>query len=101
MKLFNTVLTLTLLIKFLQAERNRSYEEYLANKATQQPLEAPKMNSPTKYETVRINTSNTPARPYMIRINPSTGIITSTTATSKYTPEQLNDMYKINPYTNL
>ena len=106
MKLFNTVLTLTLLIKFLQAERNRSYEDYQAKRATQQPLEAPKMNSPTKYKTVRINTSNAPYTDndnlnIIHSLNPKTGIITSTTATSKYTPEQLNDMYKINPYTNL
>ena len=152
MKLFNTVLTLTLLFKFLQSERNRSYEEYLSRKRTQKPLEAPKepdpskcicegINQPTdktnaflycskhnrtylnnqyvnedmpvyrkppltleqikdKYRTARIDTFNSslPIRHYY---NHNTGIITSTTATSKYTPEQLQAFYKINPYTNL
>lgn len=82
-------------------ERNRSYEEYLSRKRTQKPLEAPKMNSPTKYQTLRIDTSNAPSRPYMIHVNPSTGIITSTTATSKYTKEELQDFYKNNIFTNL
>ena len=77
-------------------------EEQNNLEATQKPLEAPKMNSPTKYESVRIDTSSKPpARPYMIHVNHNTGIITSTTATSKYTPEQLQAFYKINPYTNL
>ena len=76
-------------------------EEQNNLEATQKPLEAPKMNSPTKYTRGRYKPSEPPARPYMIHVNPSTGIITSTTATSKYTPEQLQAFYKINPYTNL
>lgn len=91
MKFFNTVLTLTLLIKFLQSERTKSYEDYQAKRATQQPLEQPSMNSPSKYGTLRIDTSNAPYRT----------TITTTTATSKYSPEQLRAFYKINPYTNL
>ena len=53
-----------------------------------------------KYRTARIDTFNSslPIRHYY---NHNTGIITSTTATSKYTPEQLQAFYKINPYTNL
>lgn len=95
MKLLNTVLTLTLVFKYLQYERTKSYEDYLAKRATQQPLEQPRMKNPSKYGTLRIDTSSTPNRPYM------KGIITNTTATSKYTPEELQAFYKINPYTNL
>ena len=53
-----------------------------------------------KYRTARIDTFNSslPIRHYY---NHNTGIITSTTATSIYTPEQLQAFYKINPYTNL
>ena len=76
-------------------------EEQNNLEATQKPLEAPKMNSPTKYTRGRYKPSEPPARPYMIHVNHNTGIITSTTATSKYTPEQLQAFYKINPYTNL
>lgn len=82
--------------KKITEEQNRLEE------ATQKPIEQPLTPSPTKYETLRIDTnSKPPARPYMIHINPSTGIITSTTATSKYSKEELQAMYKINPYTNL
>ena len=70
-------------------------EEQNNLEATQKPLEAPKMNSPTKYTRGRYKPSEPPARPYI------RGIITSTTATSKYSPEELQSFYKINPYTNL
>ena len=66
----------------------------------EQPLEAPEQPRPSKYATARIDTSSEPIRPYMTTYNPSTGIITSTTATSKYTKEQLQAFYKDNPYTN-
>lgn len=83
-------------------DRKITEEQNRLEEATQKPIEQPLTPSPTKYETVRIDTSSKPpARPYRIAYNPKTGIITSTTATSKYSPEQLNDMYKINPFTNL
>ncbi len=99
--LIAVALVLEKIDKKITEERNRSYEEYLSRKRTQKPLEAPKMNSPTKYTRGRYKPSEPPARPYMIHVNHNTGIITSTTATSKYTPEQLQAFYKINPYTNL
>lgn len=106
MKFFNTVLTLTLLFKFLQDERTKSYEDYLAKRATQQPLEAPSMNSPTKYTRERYKPSIDDPKPvyangrFKLTVNDN-GIITSTTANSKYSPEELRAFYKINPYTNL
>lgn len=101
MKLFNTVLTLILLFKFLQSERNRSYEEYLSRKRTQQPLTEPLSPRPTKYATARLNTSNEPIRPLQgYSHTPIRPFIISTTPSSKYTPEQLQAFYKINPYTN-
>lgn len=107
MNIYTTVLIAVALVlekidKKITEERNRSYEEYLSRKRTQKPLREPLSPSPSKYQTVRIDTSSEPpARPYMIHVNHNTGIITSTTATSKYTPEQLQSFYKINPYTNL
>lgn len=101
MKILNTLLTLTLVFKFLQHERNKSYEEYLTKRATQKPLEHPNSSSSSirTYNTIKPLTNN-PRSPYSLSINPNTGIITSTTTTSKYTPEQLQSFYKINPYTN-
>lgn len=125
-------------------------EEQNNLEATQKPLEAPKMNSPTKYTRERLKPSIDDPRPVYANgifkltvddngiitsisngsskedmqvyryppltaeqvrqkleaqsnkyYNPNTGIITSTTANSKYSPEQLQSFYKINPYTNL
>ena len=117
MKLFNTVLTLTLLFKFLQAERNRSYNEYQAKRATQQPLTEPLSPNPSKYTRERYKPDTEYPRPvyangrFKLTVDDN-GIITSmssrpskyitaTTKQSKYTPEQLQSFYKINPYTNL
>lgn len=80
------VLLIEILDKKITDKRIKSYNEYIERKRTQKPLEQPKMNSPSKY--------------HRQSINANTGIITSTTATSKYTTEQLQDMYKENPYTN-
>lgn len=66
----------------------------------EQPLEAPKQPRPSKYSCSSIKPPQQPIRPYTTTYNPSTGIITSTTATSKYTKEQLQAFYKDNPYTN-
>lgn len=105
MKFLNTVLTLTLLIKILQSERTKSYEDYQAKRATQQPLEQPSMNSPTKYTRERLKPSIDYPRPvyangrFKLTVDDN-GIITSTTANSKYSLEQLRAFYKINPYTN-
>lgn len=68
---------------------------------TQKPIEQPLTPNLSKYTRSRYKPNQQPIRPYMIHVNPNTGIITSTTATSKYTPEQLQAFYKINPYTNL
>ena len=62
----------------------------------EQPLEAPKQSRPSKYATVRIDTSSEPIRPYITTYNPSTGIITTTT--SKDTKEQLQAIFIENPY---
>ena len=93
--LIAVALVLEKIDKKITEERNRSYEEYLSRKRTQKPLREPLSPSPSKYTRERYKPSESPARPYM------KGIITSTTATSKYTPEQLQSFYKINPYTNL
>lgn len=65
-------------------------------KPTRQPLTP----NPSKCTYKSKEDLQQPIRPYIVSINPSTGIITSTTANSKYTKEQLQDFYKINPYTN-
>ena len=101
MRIYKTVLALTLLFKFLHSERNRSYEEYLSRKRTQQPFTEPLSPNPSKYATVRLNTSNEPIRPLQgYSHTPIRPFITSATKQSKYTPEQLQAMYKINAYTN-
>ncbi len=103
--------------KKITEEHNRSYEEYLSRKRTQKPLEAPKMNSPSKYTRERYKPSIEDPKPvyangvFKLTVDDN-GIITSmssrpskyitsTTKQSKYTKEQLEGFYKINPYTNL
>ena len=115
--LIAVALVLEKIDKKITEERNRSYEEYLSRKRTQKPLEAPKMNSPTKYTRGRYKPSIDDPKPvyangiFKLTIDDN-GIITSmssrpskyitaTTKQSKYTPEQLQSFYKINPYTNL
>ena len=81
---------LALVLKFLQDERTKSYEDYQAKRATQQPLEQPRMYNPSKYTSDRYKPSQLPPRPFI-----------TTTTTSRYSLEELRAMYKINPYTNL
>ena len=108
MKLFNTVLTLTLLLKIIQAERINNYEDYLRRKRIYKPFTEPEPSKPSICTCNSLKhlqgTYKTPIRPYMSIIN--TGmikdgtIITTTVPASKYSPEQLQAMYKTNPYTN-
>ena len=101
----------------LEAVDKRITAEQNNLEATQKPLEAPKMNSPTKYTRGRYKPSIDDPKPvyangiFKLTVDDN-GIITSmssrpskyitaTTKQSKYTPEQLQSFYKINPYTNL
>ena len=81
--------------KITEEQNNLEATQKPLSKRISEAVEAPKMNSPTKYTRGRYKPSEPPARPYI------RGIITSTTATSKYSPEELRAFYKINPYTNL
>ena len=111
-----TVLTVLIAVALVLEKIDKKITEEQNNlEATQKPLEAPKMNSPTKYTRERTK----PLDPNPVYANgifkltvDDNGIITSmssrpskyitaTTKQSKYTPEQLQAFYKINPYTNL
>ena len=83
-------LALEVLDKKATEARTKSYEDYLAKRATQKPLEQPRMYNPSKYTSDRYKPSQLPPRPFI-----------TTTTTSKYSLEELRAMYKINPYTNL
>lgn len=93
MRLPTPIIAIVLLLTFIKEERTRSYNQYLSTRAKQKPLKQPVMDSPSKYSQQTIRPTQQPVSKY--------SFITSTTATSKYTPEQLQSFYKINPYTNL
>lgn len=100
MKIYETVLALTLVLTYLRA--------------TVRAIEAPKPSNPSKYATDKIDTSSEPLTAYsngsfsmtvddkgmITSMTNNQPFITTTTLASKYTPEQLQSMYKINPYTN-
>ena len=113
-----TVLTVLISVALVLEKIDKKITEEQNNlEATQKPLEAPKMNSPTKYTRGRYKPSIDDPKPvyangiFKLTVDDN-GIITSmssrpskyitaTTKQSKYSPEQLQSFYKINPYTNL
>ena len=113
-----TVLTVLIAVALVLEKIDKKITEEQNNlEATQKPLEAPKMNSPTKYTRGRYKPSIDDPKPvyangiFKLTIDDN-GIITSmssrpskyitaTTKQSKYSPEELQAFYKINPYTNL
>ena len=113
-----TVLTVLIAVALVLEKIDKKITEEQNNlEATQKPLEAPKMNSPTKYTRGRYKPSIDDPKPvyangiFKLTVDDN-GIITSmssrpskyitaTTKQSKYSPEQLQSFYKINPYTNL
>lgn len=87
MKIYETVLALTLVLTYLRA--------------TVRAIEAPEEVKPSKYATARIDTSSEPIRPLQgYNHTPVRPFIIATTPSSKYSPEQLQSMYKVNQYTN-
>lgn len=115
-----TKLTLTAVAKVLNKlyDKAKQYEEYIALQRTQKPTEAPEPSNPSKCicNNIEDHLDDSIAFKHCARHNksyinnkyvkyvntklPVKPFITSTTPRSKYTPEELQAFYKINPYTN-
>ena len=114
-----TKLTLTAVTAVLNRLDNKAkhYEEYRSRKRTQQPLEAPKPSNPSKCicndieahldDSVAFKHCTIHNRSYInnkyvkyVDTKPPARPFLTSTHKSKYTLEELQAFYKINPYTN-